>query len=93
MHVTMVNASPIMAELECDLRAYPSFTIELPKDNWRWAPATRHPGQRPVHAPLLCESTEEWGTSKTLSRRFAPRSSVKVLKSVVPCDYLSNPAS
>jgi len=28
----------MMAELECDLRAYPSFTIELPKDNWRWAP-------------------------------------------------------
>lgn len=35
--VTMVNNSPIMANLECDLRAYPSFALELPKVNWSTA--------------------------------------------------------
>jgi hypothetical protein len=32
--VTMVNNSAIVASLECDFRAYPSFAVELPKDNW-----------------------------------------------------------
>ena len=35
--VTLVNNSDIMATLECDLRAYPSFAVELPKDNWSTA--------------------------------------------------------